>query len=144
MDRVASVSASAWGYDTAGEGAASASLNVRLNHDPKGGQFQRDDQRKRAGSRNSPDQIPETRSNTGARGLRVTQDQSRERHPFGGRKVIDGLHALEAARKISFPRFPGTEEEIRARGLLNQRLQEIGYAVEEQPFFYDDSRPEFV
>ena len=50
---------------------------------------------------------------------------------------IDGHEALRLARRLSFARFPGTSEETRARRHLGERMRELGYTIEEQPFRYD-------
>src|SRR5262245_21896675 len=41
------------------------------------------------------------------------------------------------ARRLAFPRFPGSSDEARARALIAGRLRELGYVLEEQPFRFD-------
>jgi len=52
-------------------------------------------------------------------------------------RTIDGDAALRDARRLSFARFPGTEEEARARRIISDGLRHLGYSVEEHSFRYD-------
>ncbi|PYT07980.1 MAG: hypothetical protein DMF49_06450, partial [Acidobacteria bacterium] len=61
-----------------------------------------------------------------------------------GLRTINGQAAHELARELSFPRFPGSEGEARARRLLRERMEGLGYGMEEQPFRYDARRTEIL
>lgn len=49
---------------------------------------------------------------------------------------------LADARALAFPRYPGTEGDVRAIALVRQKLEEAGLEVERQDFSYD-IRPAF-
>jgi hypothetical protein len=50
---------------------------------------------------------------------------------------VDGDRILSDARSLSFPRYPGTEGDPRARALIARALEEAGLQVHQEGFSYD-------
>lgn len=55
---------------------------------------------------------------------------------------IDGARILEDARAIAFPRYPGTEGDRKAIGIVAGKLRDAGLETREEEFTYD-IRPAF-